>query len=188
MQLPIEVTFRGMDSSEAMEAKIRERAEKLERYHHQIMSCRVVVEAPHKHHHKGKIYHVSLDVTVPGSELVVNRDPGDNHAHEDAYVAIRDAFDAMERKLQSFARKKRGDVKVHEEEGYGRVASLSLEKDFGMLQSLDGRTVYFHRNSVKNGDFEKLKTGDEVRFLEEMGEEGPQAVVVRVIGEERPEK
>jgi cold shock CspA family protein len=57
-----------------------------------------------------------------------------------------------------------------------------------MLQSFDGRTVYFHRNSLKNGDFAKLKEGDEVRFLEEMGDEGPQAVVVRVIGEEHPEK
>ncbi|HKJ71549.1 MAG TPA: HPF/RaiA family ribosome-associated protein, partial [Gammaproteobacteria bacterium] len=77
MQLPLEVTFRGMDHSDAMEAKIRERAEKLERYVERIMGCRVVVEAPHKHHHKGKIYHVSLDVTVPGNELVVNRDPKD---------------------------------------------------------------------------------------------------------------
>ncbi len=188
MQLPVEVTFRGMESSDAMEAKIRDRAQKLDRFHDRIMSCRVVVEAPHKHHHKGKIYHVSLDVTVPGSELVVNRDPRDNHAHEDAYVAIRDAFDAMERQLEAHARKKRGDVKAHQEEGYGRVTSLNQDRDFGMLQSLDGRTVYFHRNSIKNGDFEKLKVGDEVRFLEEMGEEGPQALVVRVIGEEHPEK
>ncbi len=188
MELPLEVTFRGMEHSEAMEAKIRKRAEKLERYFSKIMSCRVVVEAPHKHHHKGKIFHVSLDVTVPGKELVVNRDPGDNHAHEDAYVAIRDAFDAMERKLDAFAHKKRGEVKHHQEEGYGRITSLKPEQDFGLLQSLDGRTVYFHRNSVKNGDFEHLKDGEEVRFLEEMGEEGPQAIVVRVIGEEHPER
>ncbi|HKJ70902.1 MAG TPA: HPF/RaiA family ribosome-associated protein [Gammaproteobacteria bacterium] len=188
MQIPPEVTFRGMDHSEAMEGKIRERAQKLDRFYDRIMSCRVVVEAPHRNHHKGKIYHVSLDVTVPGSELVVNRDPKDNHAHEDAYVAIRDAFDAMERKLEGFATKKRGDVKAHQEEGYARVANVSPEQDFGMLQSFDGRAIYFHRNSVKNGDFAKLKEGDEVRFLEEMGEEGPQAVVVRVIGEEHPEK
>ncbi|MFB6261237.1 MAG: HPF/RaiA family ribosome-associated protein [Thiohalorhabdaceae bacterium] len=188
MQLPLEVTFRGMDHSDAMEAKIRERAEKLDRFHNHIKSCRVVVEAPHKHSHKGKIYHVSLDVTVPGTELVVNRDPKDNHAHEDAYVAIRDAFDAMERKLEAHANKKRGEVKTHDEEGYARVANLSPERDFGMLQSFDGRVIYFHRNSLKNEDFDDLKEGDEVRFLEEMGEEGPQAVMVRVIGEERPEK
>lgn len=188
MQLPLELTFRDMDHSDAMEAKIRERAEKLDRFHDHIMSCRVMVEAPHKHNHKGKIYHVSLDVTVPGTELVVNRDPKDNHAHEDAYVAIRDAFDAMERQLEAHANKKRGEVKTHEEEGYARVGNLSPERDFGMLQSFDGRVIYFHRNSLKNGDFDNLKEGDEVRFLEEMGEEGPQAVMVRVIGEEHPEK
>ena len=188
MQLPLEITFRGMDQSDAMENKIRERAGKLDRIFDKIMGCRVVVEAPHKHHHKGKIYHVSLDVTVPGSELVVNRDPKDNHAHEDAYVAIRDAFDAMERKLEAHANKKRGEVKSHEEEGYARVATKSPEHGFGMLHSFDGRTIYFHQNSVKNGDFAKLKEGDEVRFLEEMGDEGPQAIMVRVIGEEHPEK
>ena len=188
MQLPMEITFRGMEQSDAMENKIRERAGKLDRIFDKIMGCRVVVEAPHKHQNKGKIYHVSLDVTVPGSELVVNRDPGDNHAHEDAYVAIRDAFDAMERKLEAFANKKRGEVKTHQEEGYGSVSTVNRDHDFGMIQSLEGRTIYFHRNSLKNGDFDKLHPGDEVRFLEEMGDEGPQAVVVRVIGEEHPEK
>ncbi len=188
MELPLEVTFRGMDHSDALEAKIRDRAEKLERYYHKIMSCRVVVEAPHKHHHKGKIFHVSLDVTVPGKELVVNRDPGENHAHEDAYVAIRDAFEAMERKLEAYANKTRGEVKAHQEEGYARIGALHPGLDFGMLQSIDGRMIYFHRNSLKNGDFDQLQEGDEVRFLEEMGDEGPQAVVVRVIGEEHPER
>lgn len=188
MQIPPEVTFRGMDHSDAMEAKIRERAEKLERFYDRIMSCRVVVEAPHRNHHKGKIYHVSLDVTVPGSELVVNRDPGANHAHEDPYVAIRDAFEAMERKLEAFANKKRREVKTHAEEGYARVTLVHPEQDFGMLESIDGRSIYFHRHAVKNQDLEEIRSGDEVRFLEEMGEEGPQAIVVRVIGEEHPEK
>lgn len=188
MQLPLEVTFRGMDRSDAMEARIEERAQKLERFHDQIMAVRVMVEAPHRHHHKGKIYHVSLDVTVPGKELVVNRDPGDKHSHEDAYVAIRDAFDAMERKLEATREKQKQEVKTHQEEGYGRVQVLHPDQDYGIIQSIDGRTVYFHRNSLKNAALEDLHEDSELRFLEEMGNEGPQAVVVRAIGEQHPEK
>ncbi|HYD49530.1 MAG TPA: HPF/RaiA family ribosome-associated protein [Terriglobales bacterium] len=96
----VQITFRGIDSSAAIEAKVRERAAKLERLYPRITSCRVAVEAPHGHHHKGKIFHVRIDLTVPQHELVVSRDPAQNHAHEDVYVAIRDAFEAAERQLE----------------------------------------------------------------------------------------
>ena len=77
------------------------------------MSCRVVVEIPHKHKHKGDIFHVKIDITVPQGEVVVSKEPGQNQAHEDVYVAIRDAFDAVRRRLEDYARKQRGDVKTH---------------------------------------------------------------------------
>jgi len=113
MQLPLQVTFRGMDPSAAVEARIRERAAKLDRYHTHIMACRVVVETPHRHHHHGKLFHVRVDVTVPNHELVVNREPAQHKSYEDVYVAIRDAFDATQRQLEDLARRQHGIVKSH---------------------------------------------------------------------------
>ncbi|MGD2128453.1 MAG: HPF/RaiA family ribosome-associated protein [Lysobacterales bacterium] len=110
---PIQIVFHNLEPSPAIEAAIRERAEKLDRYCDGIMSCRVVVESPHKHQRHGKLYTVRIDVTVPNEELVVTRDPGEDHAHEDVYVSIRDAFDAMRRRLEDYARQRRGQVKRH---------------------------------------------------------------------------
>lgn len=108
MQIPLQITVRDVEHSEALETHIRAKAEKLEEFFKHITSCRVVVEVPHKHHHQGKQFNVRIDIGVPGSEIVVNRD----HA-EDVYVALRDAFDAAKRQLEDYARKIRGDVKVH---------------------------------------------------------------------------
>jgi len=110
---PIQIVFHNLDPSPAIEAAIRERAEKLDRYYDGIIACRVVVESPHKHQHRGKLYAVRIGVTVPEEELLVTRDPGEDHAHEDVYVSIRDAFDAMRRQLEDYARQRRGQVKRH---------------------------------------------------------------------------
>ena len=109
MQIPLQITIRDVEHSEALEAHIRGKVEKLEEFFKHITSCRVVVEVPHKHHHQGKQFNVRIDIGVPGSEIVVNRD----HA-EDVYVALRDAFDAAKRQLEDYARKIRGDIKTHE--------------------------------------------------------------------------
>ena len=108
MQLPLQITIRDIDQSEALETHIRDKAKKLDEFFDRIMSCRVVVEVPHKHHHQGKHFNVRIDIGVPGSEIVVNRD----HA-EDVYVALRDAFDAARRQLEDYARKLHGNVKAH---------------------------------------------------------------------------
>lgn len=114
MKLPLEIVFHNLEPSDAIEAKVRERAEKLEKFYKDIMSCRVVVEAGHKHHHKGNLYHVRIDLKVPSTELIASREPQDHHAHEDVYVAIRDSFDAMRRQLEDYSRRRRGNVKTHE--------------------------------------------------------------------------
>lgn len=108
MQLPLQITIRDFPQSEALEARIREKAAKLEDFYPRITSCRVTVEEMRKHHQQGRHFQVSLDVRVPGNEIVVN------HAHdEDAYIAVRDAFDAAKRQLEEVARMQRGDVKEH---------------------------------------------------------------------------
>jgi ribosomal subunit interface protein len=177
MQFSPEITFRGLEATPALESKVRDRVERLKRYHTRIMGCRVMIESHHRHQHKGKLFHVRIDVTVPGNELVVSRDPEENHAHEDAYVAIRDAFNAMERQLESFSHRQRGEVKAHEELTDAGVIG-ELELDHGRIETADGRSIYFHRNSVQNGDFDGLDVGSRVRYVETMGDEGPQASLV----------
>ena len=109
MQIPMQITIRDIEHSEALETHIREKAQKLDEFFNHIMSCRVVVEMPHKHHHQGKQFNVRIDIGVPGNEIVVNRD----HS-EDVYIALRDAFNAAKRQLEDYARKVRGDIKTHE--------------------------------------------------------------------------
>ncbi|MFQ5773115.1 MAG: HPF/RaiA family ribosome-associated protein [Kiloniellaceae bacterium] len=182
MQVPLEVTFHNMDRSEAVEANIRDRAAKLERHFGRIIGCRVVVEAPHRHRRKGKLFHVRIDLSVPGRELVVNRSGSRNPAHEDVYVAVRDAFNAAARQLEDHARKVRGEVKTHEAPLHGKVARLF--PSYGFVETADGREIYFHKNSVVNGQFDQLEVGREVRLVLAHGEsaEGPQASTVTPIG------
>ena len=122
MQARLQITTRGIEHSEALEAHIRDKADKLDEFFDRIMSCRVVVEMPHKHHHQGKQFNVRLDIALPGNEIVVNRD----HA-EDVYVALRDAFDAAQRQLEDHARKIRGDVKTHQPKGHDESTGLAIE-------------------------------------------------------------
>jgi ribosomal subunit interface protein len=116
MQTPLQIDFHNMDHSPAVEAKLRERAAKLETMFDRITGCRVVVEAPHRHSRKGKLYNVRIELDVPGKVIVANRNGPKDHAHEDIYVAIRDAFDAVTRQLEDHARVIRGEVKTHGED------------------------------------------------------------------------
>jgi len=114
MQIPLQIKFRNLEPSPAIEADVRKHAEKLEHFDHEIVSCRVSVESPHKHKHKGRLYHVVINIRTKGDEITVSRMPDDEHAHEDVYVAIRDAFKAARRQLQDHLKKRRGHVKRHE--------------------------------------------------------------------------
>ncbi|MCB1739902.1 MAG: HPF/RaiA family ribosome-associated protein [Gammaproteobacteria bacterium] len=180
MQVPLQITFRNMEPSDTVEARIRERVERLEQLTDDIISCRVVFESRHQHQHHGNLFQIRIDLKLPGTELVSSRSPDAHHAHEDPYVAIRDAFDAMRRQLEDHTRKRRGKVKTHEAPPHGRIASL--QPQHGMIDASDGRQVYFHRNSVVDADFDKLEVGAEVWFAEVAGEQGPQASTVHVVG------
>ena len=184
MQTPLQITFRHMDSSDAVAARIRKRVEELECFFDGIISCRVVVECRHPRRLQGNLFQVRIDLNVPGREITVGRDPAAHHAHEDVYVAIRDAFDATLRRLEDYARERSGDVKLHAVPNHGRVARLLTEQNCGFILSADGNEIYFHRNSVANGGFDKLAIGDEVRFVAQHAEsaQGPQASTVAPIG------
>lgn len=173
MELIPQITFKDVPPSGAVEKIILEKASKLERYYNRIIGCRVAVEAVQQRQHQGKLYSVRIDITVPGSEIVINR-----IENEDLYVSIRDAFDAAKRKLEAYAERQRGDVKIHEEAPKGRIARLDTSEGYGFIATSDGREIYFHKNSVIRPDFEKLKEGIEVEFLEVQGKKGPQAIRV----------
>jgi ribosome-associated translation inhibitor RaiA len=100
MQRPLQLTFHGLEPSPAVEARVRELALRLERLYERITSCHVTVQAPHRHHNKGQLYEVRIQLHVPGREIVVNHEGAHDQAHEDVYVAVRDAFEAAARKLE----------------------------------------------------------------------------------------
>jgi cold shock CspA family protein/ribosome-associated translation inhibitor RaiA len=182
MQVPLRITFQDMPPSTAIEARIRERADALDKLFPGIISCRVAVKASAARHHQGTMYHLNIELTVPGREIVVKRDPAEHHAHEDVLVSIRDAFDAVRRQLEDYARRVRLDIKTHEVPLHGRVTQLF--PDYGYIESSDGQQIYMHRNAVLDGQYDALSIGDEVRYAlhEGEGEKGPQASTVTRIG------
>lgn len=173
MKITPQITLKNVPHSAAVEAKIRDKMAKLEKFNDRIMGCRVTVEESQRRQHQGKLFSVHIDITVPGSELVVNR-----VENEDCYVAVRDAFDAARRQLEEHTRKRRGVVKTHTEPPRGKVAKLFPFDGYGFIETADGREIYFHRNSVIDPTFDRLEEGSEVAFLEEQGNDGPQAVRV----------
>ncbi len=203
MQLPLQITFRNLETSSAVETRIRQEVAKLENFYNRIMGCRVAVETPRHHLQRGKIFNIKIDLTVPGGEIVVRHKPSLHSvakhteiekakksleiegAYKDIYVAIRDAFRSARRQLQEHVRKENGVVKQHAPVPQGRIVKLVPEEDYGFLQTLEGTEIYFHRNSVLQGAFDQLENGDLVTFAEEKGDKGPQASTVHAISKRR---
>jgi len=105
----LQIHWLDMPKSDAAETKIRERADLLSRFSEDVLKCEVWVASPHGHHRKGPLYEVRIRVMVPGEEIDVNLQP----ESDDVYVAIREAFDAVRRKLEEHERRLRGKVKAH---------------------------------------------------------------------------
>lgn len=203
MKLPLQVTFRNIESSPTVEEWIRREAAKLETFYSQIMNCRVAVEIPHRHHKKGTPFHIRIDLSLPGGEIVVKREPSlsgglrrlsgremkkdleVNFPHKNLRLAINDAFKAVARRLQDYVRRQRGDTKSHAPLRVARVSKILPSEGYGFLTSDDGRGIYFHKNCVLNRAFSRLKVGTRVSFVEELGEKGPQASTVRTISKGR---
>ena len=177
--------YHNIKKSEVLEKKIREKVKNLEKFFDHIISCRVVVDIPHKHKIKGNVYSIKIEIHVPNDEIVVTRSNELDKIHKFPTVMIKDAFSAAKRQLEDYARIVRRDVKKHEIPPHGIVNEIDKNKGYGNIKTNDGRFIYFHKNSVVNYDFEKLDVGKEVRFVEEEGEKGPQASTVKIIGKHR---
>lgn len=179
MQTPVQINFQDVTHSPAIENLIQEKAQELQRYFGRIVSCRVALRAPHKHRrNNSSYYHVTVEVSVPGKDVVAGREPGAAGSHDDLRTAIRDSFRAAKRQLQNHAHRMRREVKTVVSPPHGRILRLFPYEGYGFLIREDGQEVYFHRHAVLDGEFDQLKVGDEVRFADEVGEKGLQATTV----------
>ena len=190
MQTPVKVAFRHLRSSPAVTELVEEKVRKLERYFDRVTACAVTLEVPDKHHRLGRHYRVRIEMRVPGETLVVGRDPKASRVHQDLYAAIQSAFREAKRQLQDHARRfdhrvRARAVTARAEPPRAVVVRLFPQEGYGFLQAPDGREIYFHQRSVLKGAFDRLKVGDEVRYAEEPGEEGPQASTVALARKER---
>lgn len=187
MQQPLQITFHEVDHSDAIEANIRARAAELERFYDRITSCHATVELANKRHHKGNLYRVRLEIHVPGKVIAVGHVRMNDHAHEDVYVAIRDAFSAATRQLEDYVRTRRGRTKHHEVPDHGTVARVFPDLGYGFVQRADGMEVYFHEHACVNGSFGALAVGDAVRIVvaDDESDKGPQASSVIPLGKRR---
>lgn len=167
---PVQITIRGIPFSLALEAHIRQRTEKLNRFYDRINSCRIVVELSQKHKHQGKLYNARIDITVPGKELVVTR-----KTDEDVYVAIRDSFNAIVRQLDEHSRKRHGRVKTHNGVMHGHVARIIPGQGYGFIEGVDGNEYYFSITNVSYPNFQQLAIGDAVEYIAETISDGRQA-------------
>jgi cold shock CspA family protein len=182
MKTPLQISFHNVPHSWVIETAINDSVARLEASYDRIVSCHVVIDQPHRHHREGNPYQIRIDLKVPGAELVVKREPADNVPFGDLDTSVSEAFDEMQRQLDEFLSRRRGFVKTHEGQPHGRVTQIFPEDGYGFLETLDGREVFFHRNSVLNGGFKHLNVGTEVSFAEELGEKGPQASTVKLVG------
>jgi ribosome-associated translation inhibitor RaiA len=188
MQVPLEIAFHNITSSAWAEDQIRARVAKLEKLYDRLVSCRVRVDqrASNQNNTIPPVVHIELG--IPGrKDLVVSHEP--DHLQSkfqapDLHNAINEAFRIAEDQLATYKAKlqRRGKDGHHDAENQflGQVAEITPEEDFGFLMTKEGGLLYFHRNSLLSGDFDALNRGDELYYVEAMGDTGPIASKVRV--------
>ncbi|MCF8086252.1 MAG: HPF/RaiA family ribosome-associated protein [Desulfohalobiaceae bacterium] len=196
MQIPMEISYKHVSKSDWIDDFINKQAEKLERYTKDIISCRVAVEMDHKSRTRGNPFYVRVEVSLPGKKrLVTSSEPlkAGEDTQQELRNVIRDAFRSMEKRLKKTQAERKHQVKARQEQPHALVVRLFPEMGYGFLKQPDTEEeIYFHRNSVPHGDFERMAVGTEVRYEPEMGEEGLQASSVHIVSKpgkrERPEE
>ena len=183
MQTEPEIEFQGIKATPQIQESIAKHVADLEQRWGRVTACRVVLKGPSQHHRTGGLYEVHIRLALPdGREVNVQRTPPKDERHADLAFAINDAFKHARRQLQDRVRRAQGRVKRHEGPPMGTVVRLDPSGEFGFIESGDGQEVYFHRNSVLDNGFAQLRVGARVTFAEEVGEKGPQASTVRLVG------
>jgi cold shock CspA family protein/ribosome-associated translation inhibitor RaiA len=188
MQEPLQIAFHNMESSPALERRVRELFGRLERYYDGIVSARVVLEAPHKQAHKSTLG-ISISVGVPGRDIVVKREQRIHEADNHNVWVLTEAFEAAGRQLEEYSRIRRRDIKAPEPgQSYARVVRLYPEQDYGFIETPEGENVYFHRAVVRDDKYDALEVGSEVIYTraDEEGAMGPMASNIQLIGGNHP--
>lgn len=176
METPLEIAFHNLPPSDWIEQTIRGHVGKLEKLYPRLVGCRVSVEALHHSHQTGNIYEVHVDLRLPGNALAVSRAPHrptKKYAHPELRQSLREAFAPAERQPLDFKRQQAGEVKRHEAPFQGQIAQLYPAEDHGFILTNEGSQLYFHRNSLMDAEFAKLKRGDAVHYIEDIGDTGP---------------
>jgi cold shock CspA family protein/ribosome-associated translation inhibitor RaiA len=189
MQTPVEIDFQGLEANEQLRACVTRNISMLEERFGRITACRIVIRGPSERHRKGGAFDVSIRLTLPqGREVDIGRSEGrpeiaeTNNRLLDPVIALNDAFKRARRRLQDHARRMQGHVKAHEGPPIATVTRFDDAAGFGFLETQDGREVYFHKNSILDGGVRSMVPGTRVTFFEEMGDKGPQASTVKVLG------
>ncbi len=168
MQIEPEIAYRNVEPTPAVERQILWGLRGLERAYPRITGCRIMVEIPHPRHHRGNLYRVRIDVTVPGHEMVVSRDPpARRRKREEAATAVREAFAVMRQKLRELREREAGHPRVPEAPLRGRISTLNEAEGYGFIRLPEDGEIYFHRTGVPSDRFDELEVGAEVRFVEE---------------------
>lgn len=179
MQLPVEISYRGVEKSAELEDLIRTKAARLDKFCDHISRCDVAIEKPNASQRDGNPFRVRVDVTIPpGHELVADEKPTEHEMHEPLTKIINDAFKTMERQVKELVERQRHDVKTHAEP---RALITKLFSDYGFITDGGGVDIYFHRNAIVNAEFAELKVGTEVRFDLSHGDISPMASTVHVV-------
>ncbi|MBD3321737.1 MAG: HPF/RaiA family ribosome-associated protein [Chitinivibrionales bacterium] len=182
MNVPPEISYRNIKASDSLDTLVRRKIEKLEEICDHISSCRVVVEQPERHQRSGRPYHVRLDISVPPKHrIAVNHEPAKVEQIDSPETEVRRAFDEAGRRLKKVKERQNRQTKIHEQHKTEAVVdTLFKEEGYGFLRTTDNRHIYFHRNALKEKDFDRLQLGSGVYFTESAGEKGPQASLVRI--------
>ncbi len=188
MQVPLEIAFHNIDSTQWAENEIRAHVADLERIYDRLISCRVRVEqrAMNPGHSIPPVVHIELGIPGHG-HCVISHEPEHllrKYQHPDLHHAILESFRLAERQLVELKEQRNGRTKgAHHDVGsqsLGQIAETDTAGEFGFLMTKEGGLLYFHRNSLLSGDFDDLKRGDEVYYIEDVGDTGPTAAKVRV--------
>src|SRR5262249_6861463 len=188
LQVPLEIAFHNMESSDWAEEEIRARVADLQRLYGRLVSCRVRIDQRAKDLTGTIPPVVHIELGIPGhSDLVVSPEPDNllrKYRHPDLHKAINEAFRIAERQLCDLKEQRNGRTKAGdhdtENQSLGTIAEITPDEDFGFLMTKEGGLLYFHRNALLTGDFDDLQRGDDVYYNEDVGDTGPIATKVRV--------
>jgi len=184
MQVPVEISFKDINKTPELEDLINQKIARLEKICNYIISCRVMIERPQKYPDTGNPHRVRIDITVPPAhEIVARQSASEGDMHNPLETVIIKTFQAAERQLKELTERQHGEVKTHpQQQVMGVVEKLFIDQEYGFIKTTDtSEDIYFHKNSVLHGDFDRLTIGTGVRFVVEQGDKGLQASSVEII-------